>query len=82
MRLESIPVGRQCRILSIKGEDSAVRRAKELGLVDGVVCTIVRKALFSGPIEVATPLSHIGVRPSDELRIDVELVASPATEVA
>lgn len=59
-----------------------MRRARELGLVHGVVCTVVRRAPFSGPIELATPLAHIGVRPSDELRIDVEPVSVRMPEAA
>ena len=82
MRLESIPVGSQCRILDVQGDPTAVRRARELGLVHGVVCTVVRRAPFSGPIELATPLAHIGVRPSDELRIDVEPVSVRMPEAA
>jgi Fe2+ transport system protein FeoA len=82
MRLESIPVGTQCRILDIQGEPAAVRRARELGLVHGIVCTVIRKAPFSGPIELATPLAHIGVRPSDDLRIDVEPVSARISEAA
>jgi Fe2+ transport system protein FeoA len=82
MRLESIPVGSRCRILDIQGEAAAVRRAKELGLIHGVICTIVRKAPFSGPIEVATPLAHIGVRPTEDLIITVEPVVALASEAA
>lgn len=82
MKLEAIPIGEQCRILDIQGDAAAVRRAKELGLVHGVVCTVVRKAPFSGPIELSTSLAHIGIRTSDELRIDVELVGARVSEAA
>ncbi|MFN4985447.1 MAG: ferrous iron transport protein A [Ignavibacteria bacterium] len=82
MRLESIPVGSRCRILEIQGEGGAVRRAKELGLIHGVICMVVRKAPFSGPIEVATPLAHIGVRPTEDLVIIVEPVAALVSEAA
>ena len=82
MNLDAIPVGKQCRILDIQGDIVAVRRAKELGLVHGVICTVVRKAPFSGPIEVATALAHIGIRTSDELQILVEPVVAHISEAA
>ncbi len=82
MNLESIPVGEQCRILDIQGDAGAVRRAKELGLVRGVVCRVVRKAPFNGPIELAMSLAHIGVRTSDELRIEVEPIQQQRSEAA
>jgi len=82
MRLESIPVGSQCRILDIQGEPTAVRRARELGLVQGALCTVIRKAPFSGPLELATAMAHIGVRPSEELRIYVEPVPVCLSEAA
>lgn len=82
MTLNAIPVGGRCRILGIQGEESAVRRAKELGLVPGVLCTVVRKAPFAGPIELATSLAHIGIRVSDELQIDVELLPAHVPEAA
>lgn len=59
-----------------------MRRAKELGLVPGVLCTVVRKAPFAGPIELATSLAHIGIRVSDELQIDVELLPAHVPEAA
>ena len=82
MNLELIPVGEQCRILDIQGEAAAVRRAKELGLVQGVVCRVVRKAPFHGPIELAMSLGHIGIRTSDELRIEVEPLHLQRSEAA
>jgi hypothetical protein len=47
-----------------------------------VICMVVRKAPFSGPIEVATPLAHIGVRPTEDLVIIVEPVAALVSEAA
>lgn len=82
MNLESIPVGEQCRILDIQGDVAAVRRAKELGLVQGVVCKVVRKAPFHGPIELAMSLGNIGIRTSDELRIEVEPMHQQRPEAA
>jgi len=82
MNLESIPVGEFCRILDIQGDVLAVRRTKELGLVHGVVCRVIRKAPFHGPIELAMTLGNIGIRTSEELRIEVEPVQLQRSEAA
>ncbi|MBU3699035.1 MAG: ferrous iron transport protein A [Candidatus Kapabacteria bacterium] len=67
--LHTCPVGTKCRILSIDGEQSCVRRVMELGLVPGVVCTVERRAPFGGPIEISTGMTRLGVRLGSELRI-------------
>lgn len=82
MRLDAVDIGSVCRILDVRGEGVAVRRAKELGLVPGIICTVIRKAPFSGPVEVATPTSRIGIRTSDELWIEVEPLTTSMNEAS
>ena len=72
--LHTCPVGTQCRILSVTGEDSCVRRANELGLVEGVCCSIERRAPFDGPVEISMGRSRLGVRLGNELSILVEVL--------
>lgn len=82
MNLHEIEVGQHCRVVCVDGEGGCVRRVKELGLTTGVVCRMVRKAPFSGPMEIETPLAHLGIRTSEYLRIEVEVVTGPLAEAA
>ncbi|MCX6140148.1 MAG: FeoA domain-containing protein [Candidatus Kapabacteria bacterium] len=74
--IQNLPAGTACTIISIEGDGAVARRARELGLVAGTVCTVIRKAPFGGPIEIATAVSRIGIRPSDGLLISVEVLHS------
>ncbi|MFN4907858.1 MAG: ferrous iron transport protein A [Bacteroidota bacterium] len=73
-QLDTCPVGTRCRILAVAGEESCVRRARELGLVEGVCCSVERKAPFHGPVEISTGQSRLGVRLGKELSIIVEVI--------
>ncbi len=72
--IQTLPAGTSCIIISIDGDSAVARRVRELGLVPGTWCRVVRKAPFGGPIEVATAVSRLGIRPSDGLVIMVEEV--------
>lgn len=69
--LQDIAPGTTCTIVEISGDGSAALRARELGLLPGTVIRVIRKAPFGGPIEVATPVARIGIRPTDALVIRV-----------
>ena len=70
--LQNLPVGTRCRVVSLEGDTAHTRRLMELGMVPGVWCTVIRKAPFGGPLEVALEVSRLGVRPTNDLRIYVE----------
>jgi len=73
--LQNLPAGTTVSIKKIEGDASAVLRARELGLIPGTICTIVRKAPFGGPIQLAIGRGQLGIRPSDGLVISVEVVS-------
>ncbi len=73
-KLETCPVGTRCRILAVVGEEPCVRRAKELGLVEGACCSVERRAPFRGPVEISTGRSRLGVRLGKELTVTVEVL--------
>lgn len=81
-QLETCPVGTQCRILAVCGEESCVRRAKELGLVEGVCCSVERKAPFNGPVEISTGHTRLGIRLGKELTVLVEVVQAARQRMA
>ena len=59
-----------------------MRRAKELGLVEGVCCSVERRAPFRGPIEISTGRSRLGVRLGKELSVTVEVLDAEQKNVA
>lgn len=71
--LEHLPAGTRCRIVSLEGNARHTERIMQLGLVPGVWCTIVRKAPFGGPLELELDAARLGVRPTRELRIYVDV---------
>lgn len=72
-QIEHVTVGSTVRVLDVQGEAGTVMRIRELGLTNGTVCRIVRKAPFGGPIEVVIGSTHIGFRSVAGLCILVEL---------
>ncbi len=72
--LQTLPAGTTCMIVSIDGDVAVSRRVRELGLVPGTQCMIVRKAPFGGPIEIATAVARLGIRPTEGLIIMVDVV--------
>ncbi|MBK6417575.1 MAG: FeoA domain-containing protein [Ignavibacteria bacterium] len=72
--IQTLPAGTSCIIVSIDGDSAVARRVRELGLVPGTRCRGVRKAPFGGPLEIATAVTRLGIRPSDGLVIMVEEV--------
>ncbi len=71
--LQHLPAGTRCRIVSVEGDVRHTERVMQLGLVPGVWCTIVRKAPFGGPLELALDVARLGVRPTREFRIYVDV---------
>ncbi len=80
--IQSLPAGTSCTIVSIEGDVNAARRARELGLIPGTVCKVVRKSPFGGPFEITTGTTRLGIRPTDGLRICVEVLPAKGSVAA
>lgn len=72
LQLQKAPLKTPVRILSVHGV--LATRLRELGIRPGVICTVRRRALLGGPIEVATGQTRVAVRLTPELQVLVELV--------
>lgn len=71
--IQAAPAGSEVEIVSVVGGGSAARRALELGLVVGMICRVIRKAPFGGPIELEVGRTRIGLRPADGLQVRVRI---------
>ena len=74
--LQDITVGVVYRIVEIRGNCPTAQRLRELGMLPGALCRMVRRAPFGGPMEVALEHRTLGVRLERDLAVFVE----PATE--
>lgn len=70
--IQAMSVGTLCRIVGITGDPAASNRIQELGLTLGTICTIMRKAPFGGPIEVAINRTRIALRTAGDLQVYVQ----------
>jgi Fe2+ transport system protein FeoA len=70
--LQNIPLGIQYRIVSVQGTGFTAQRVRELGLIPGAVCTMIRRAPFGGPMEIALERRKVGLRLEAGLSIVVE----------
>jgi DtxR family Mn-dependent transcriptional regulator len=53
LSLIDLKKGESCRIFSIEGGRSSVRRLEDMGLTPGTKITVKRSAPFSGPVEIS-----------------------------
>lgn len=60
--LQQAQPGSTYRVVSIEGQNESTQRIRELGIIVGACCTVVRKSPFGGPMEVALQSRNIGVR--------------------
>jgi len=72
LSLQTIPTGTPYRIVAVEGECTTTQRVRELGFIPGAMCTVVRRAPFGGPMEVALERRTIGLRLTSQLSILVE----------
>ena len=76
LSIQTIPTGIPYRIVAVQGECTTTQRVRELGFIPGATCTVVRRAPFGGPMEVALERRTIGLRLTGDLSILVEPLAS------
>ncbi|MDZ4744875.1 MAG: FeoA family protein [bacterium] len=76
--IQHVPVGSSVQIVSVSGGVGAARRALELGIIAGMICRIVRKAPFGGPLEIEVGKTRIGIRPAVDLVVLVRLLVTDA----
>ena len=80
--LQTIPLQTPYRIVSVEGDCCTAQRVRELGLVSGAVCTVVRRAAFGGPMEIALDRRTIALRLTSQLAILVEPLTMSADSVS
>lgn len=77
--IQTIPTGVPYRILAVEGECTTSQRVRELGFIPGATCTVVRRAPFGGPMEVALERRTIGLRLTAQLSILVEPLSTESS---
>ena len=72
MTLAELPVGSRARIVSLGGQEDAVERMMEMGLVEGTEFSLVRFAPLGDPLEIKTRGYHLTIRKAEAAQIEVE----------
>jgi len=70
--LQEIGIGIEYRIVEVQGSCPTAKRLRELGMIPGAVCRVVRRAPFGGPMEVALEHRTLGIRFEKGLSVIVE----------
>lgn len=70
--LQTIPVNEPYQIVRVSGDGATAQRLRELGFLPGAICTVVRRAPFGGPMEVALERRNVGLRLTSDVQIQVE----------
>jgi ferrous iron transport protein A len=73
MTLTELPVGRDARVVSVKGSSRVSRRLMEMGLIPGVDVRVVKMAPFGDPIEVRVRGYSLAMRRSEADGVEVSL---------
>lgn len=60
--LKHARIGSTYTVVSVEGHSETTQRIRELGLIVGAKCTVVRKSPFGGPMEVALQCRNLGLR--------------------
>ena len=72
MTLAELPVGSRARIVTLSGDDEAVERMMEMGLIEGTEFSLVRFAPLGDPLEIKTRGYHLTLRKAEAAQIEVE----------
>ncbi|BCM93694.1 Fe(2+) transport protein A [Abditibacteriota bacterium] len=72
MTLAELSVGNRARILTLGGDEEAVERMMEMGLVEGTEFSLVRFAPLGDPLEIKTRGYHLTLRKAEAANIEVE----------
>jgi Fe2+ transport system protein FeoA len=63
--LTNANIGPTYRVVAVEGRPEAARRIRELGLIVGADCRVIRRSPFGGPMEVALNHRRLGLRLAD-----------------
>ncbi|MBR5783860.1 MAG: ferrous iron transport protein B [Bacteroidales bacterium] len=74
--LSVMPSGSRCVITKINGHGSFRHRIMEMGFVKGEIVTVVKNAPLRDPIEYEVMGSHISLRRSEALQIEVSDISA------
>ncbi len=77
LTLQNAPLHVPLRIVAVEGVPGSILRVKELGLIEGAVIVVRRRALFGGPLDIQVRQTRVGLRASTDVQISVELLAVP-----
>lgn len=69
--LSDMPTESRCVIVKINGHGSFRRRIMEMGFVKGEIITVIKNAPLHDPIEYMVMGSHVSLRRSEALQIEV-----------
>ncbi len=72
--LHTAPLSVPLRVVAMNGNAVHLQRIRELGLLVGTQCTIVRRLPFGGPMEIQLPSRTLGIRLGD---VSVVVVPEP-----
>lgn len=75
LALQTVPLHEPHRIVGVVGQGSTAQRLRELGFIPGAMCTVVRRAPFGGPMEIALERRTVGLRLTSDVQILVEPLA-------
>lgn len=65
MTISELRVGKRARIVEFLSNGAFIERLQELGLTPGTEVTVVRRAPFSGPMELAYGHSRLALRAAE-----------------
>jgi ferrous iron transport protein A len=71
IRLDSLKPGDSCRLQDIRATGATAQRFMDLGLIPGVVITVVRNAPLVDPVELLVKNNYISIRHSEAGKIEV-----------
>ncbi|MBK1699442.1 FeoA family protein [Thiococcus pfennigii] len=69
--LNDFPPGRRVRIHRLLGHGAVRQRLMDLGLMPGIVVTVVRSAPLDDPIQVMLDTNHVTLRRHEAAAIEV-----------
>ncbi|HZT59410.1 MAG TPA: ferrous iron transport protein A [Pyrinomonadaceae bacterium] len=69
--LDRLRMGRQARVLAVKGEGAVARRLMEMGVVPGAPIRVVRTAPLGDPLEIRVRNYHLALRRNEAQAISV-----------
>lgn len=74
--LAELPVGASARVTGFPVEGAAFLRLREMGLLPGTTCTLVRTAPLGDPLEIKVRGYHLSLRRSEARHVRIEPLPS------